>query len=348
MTGAEAAAFVRPVPDSVVVTGVGLAVPGLRSVRDLLADAPPMDGFDPATALKGREMRHKDRASRLALYAAEQALGDAGLLDEKGHFRGTADGADDRVAGLTAVVVSSNLGTLRTVCDFTDTIARDTVTGLSPLGLPQTSSNVVAGWIAIRYGLRGPNLTVCNGATSGLDAVQWARGLITAGRCRRAVVIGVEPAAEHADKLLGRPVPDVACAVVLEAAASVRQADVYAYLSAYTRGAELAPTVAAAESLAPASAPVGLRLTGDLTRPPATSAGQSTDLAGQSLDLTARLGHCSGALGVLQAAAGAVHIRTHGTRTVLAFTGGADADDAAAALLLTGPDVERKENSPWN
>ncbi|MFC8823786.1 beta-ketoacyl synthase N-terminal-like domain-containing protein [Streptomyces sp. NPDC057137] len=343
MTDAEAAALVRPVPEGIVVTGVGLAVPGLRSVRDLLADLPPVDGFDPATALKGREMRHKDRASRLALYAAEQALGDAGLLDEKGHFRGTAegtaDGTDDRVAGLTAVVVSSNLGTLQMACDFTDTIARDTVTGLSPLGLPQTSSNVVAGWIAIRYGLRGPNLTVCNGATSGLDAVHWARSLIKAGRCRRAVVIGVEPASEHADKLLGRPVPDVACAMVLEAADSVRQADVYAYLSAYTRGAELAPTVAATESLAPA--PVGLRLTGDLARPPVAP-------AGQSLDLTARLGHCSGALGVLQAAVGAVHIRTHGTEAVLAFTGGAAADDAAAALLLTGPDAERKENPPWN
>ncbi|MET4922665.1 beta-ketoacyl synthase N-terminal-like domain-containing protein [Streptomyces sp. PSRA5] len=345
MTDAGAAALVRPLPKGTVVTGVGLAVPGLRSVRDLLTALPPTDGFDPATALKGREMRHKDRASRLALYAAEQALDDAGLLDEKGRFRVTAGteadaaagtktgtGADD-MADLTAVVVSSNLGTLRMACDFTDTIARDTVTGLSPLGLPQTSSNVVAGWVAIRYGLRGPNLTVCNGATSGLDAVHWARNLIEAGRCRRAVVIGVEPAAEHADKLLGRPVPDVACALVLEAAgeASVRRAGVYARLSAYTRGAELAPTVAVTESLAPA--PVGLRLTGDLARPPDTH-------AGRSLDLTARLGHCSGALGVLQAAVGAVHIRTHGTKAVLALAGGADADDAAAALLLTGPDAE--------
>ncbi|QHY93674.1 3-oxoacyl-[acyl-carrier-protein] synthase 2 [Streptomyces sp. S4.7] len=319
---AASAAPVRTPPDGTVVTGVGLAVPGLRSVRDLLTDRPPADGFDPATALKGREMRNKDRASRLALYAAEQALGDAGLLDEKGHFRGAT-------ANATAVVASSNLGSLQTVCDFTDTIARDSVTGLSPLGLPQTSSNVVAGWVAIRYGLRGPNLTVCNGATSGLDALHWARNLIGAGRCRRAVVVGVEPATEHAGRLLGRTAPDVACAVVLEsvAEASARQAEVYAHLSAYTRGAELAPTVALTESGAPA--PVGLRLTGGLAQPPAAP-------AGQSLDLTARLGECSGALGVLQGAVGAMHIRTHGTRAVLAFTGGADADDAAAALLLTG------------
>ncbi|MFD3485637.1 beta-ketoacyl synthase N-terminal-like domain-containing protein [Streptomyces sp. NPDC058665] len=317
-----------------VVTGVGLAVPGLRSVGDLLADRPPEDGFfDPATALKGREMRHKDRASRLALYAAEQALADAGLLDEKGRLLGSGDA--------TAVVVSSNLGSLQTVCDFTDTISRETVIGLSPLGLPQTSSNVVAGWVAIRYGLRGPNLTVCNGATSGLDALHWARNLIEAGRCRRAVVVGVEPATEHVDKLIGTTAPDVACAVVLESAAeasvrvaapaSIHKPRVYARLAAYTRGAELAPTVADIESLAPA--PVGLRLTGAPAQPPSTG-------PERNLDLTARLGDCSGALGVLQVAVAAVHIRTHGTKAVLAFTGGGDFDDAAAALLLTGGDTE--------
>ncbi|MFI6082807.1 beta-ketoacyl synthase N-terminal-like domain-containing protein [Streptomyces sp. NPDC051217] len=316
-----------------VVTGVGLAVPGLRSVGDLLADRPPADGFDPATALKGREMRHKDRASRLALYAAEQALADAGLLDEKGRLLGTGDA--------TAVVVSSNLGSLQTVCDFTDTVSRETVIGLSPLGLPQTSSNVVAGWVAIRYGLRGPNLTVCNGATSGLDALHWARNLILAGRCRRAVVVGVEPATVHADKLLGAAASDVACAVVLESVAeasvrvsadgSVRRPGVYARLAAYTRGAELASTVAETEALAPV--PVGLRLTGALVRPPSTD-------AGESVDLTARLGDCSGALGVLQGAVAAVHIRTHRTEAVLASAGGGDFDDAAAALLLTGGDTE--------
>ncbi|WP_330172259.1 hypothetical protein OG875_00860 [Streptomyces sp. NBC_01498] len=333
--GTRPADGTRRAAEHTVITGVGLAFPGLRSVGDLLTSRPPPDGFDPATELKGREMRNKDRASRLALHAAEQALDDAGLLDGKGRLRDTADGPGSD----TAVVVSSNLGSLRTVCDFTDTIARETVTGLSPLGLPQTSSNVVAGWVAIRHGLRGPNLTVCNGATGGLDAVHWARNLIVAGRCRRAVVVGVEPAGEHADKLLGVPTTDVACAVVLEpaAASSVRRPAGYARLWAYVRGATLASTVEAAESLAPA--PVGLRLT-DGPAPPARvpSPEPGADLTG--MDLTTRLGPCSGALGVLQAAVGAVHTRTHGTKAVLALGGGADTDDAAAALLLTGADTE--------
>ncbi|RBL81446.1 hypothetical protein DDE05_44500, partial [Streptomyces cavourensis] len=102
----------------------------------------------------------------------------------------------DRYTGsgdTTAVVVSTNVGILENVCSFADTIARDTVLGLSPLGLPQTSSNVIAGSVALAHGLRGPNVTLCNGPTSGLDALYWARALIVTGRADTAVVIGVEP-----------------------------------------------------------------------------------------------------------------------------------------------------------
>lgn len=305
---------------SVVVTGTGTAVPGLEKAGDLFTGKTPERPFDPKSALKGREMRNKDRASRLALYAAQQALGDAGLLDEAGSLR---------VPGTrTAVVVSSNLGTLQTVCDFTDTIARETVTGLSPLGLPQTSSNVVAGWIAIRHGLRGPNLTVCNGATSGLDAMHWAHTLIRAGRCERAVVVGVEPASEHAGKLLGRPAHDVTGAVVVETAdlAAARSWPARATVAAYARRANLAAAVAAVEVAAPG--PVELWLTTGQPRRPAAA-------VGRTLDVTALLGDCSGALGVLQCAAAAAHMDEHSTAAALAVTGGGDADEATAALLLT-------------
>ncbi|WP_269083962.1 beta-ketoacyl synthase N-terminal-like domain-containing protein, partial [Streptacidiphilus jiangxiensis] len=195
--------------DDIVITGVGLAVPGLGGAADLLGAPSGTDGFDPATGLTGREMRNKDRASRLALHCAHTALRDAGLVDADG-YTGDRD--------TTAVVVSSNLGTLEGLCQAVDTIAEQTVVGLSPLGLPGTSSNVVAGWVAIRYGLRGPNLTVCNGATSGLDALYWARNLIAAGRAGAAVVVGVEPANEAVTRMLGRPSTDVAAALVLEPA----------------------------------------------------------------------------------------------------------------------------------
>ncbi|MFJ8076265.1 hypothetical protein ACIQ7Q_20530 [Streptomyces sp. NPDC096176] len=43
-------------------------------------------------------------------------------------------------------MVSTNLGNADSVCAATDTIAKEGVRGLSPLGLPQTSSNVITSW----------------------------------------------------------------------------------------------------------------------------------------------------------------------------------------------------------
>ncbi|MFF8597009.1 beta-ketoacyl synthase N-terminal-like domain-containing protein [Streptomyces sp. NPDC015220] len=124
-----------PKAREVVVTGIGSALPGVATYSDLLGPLPGVGGFDPATGLTGRELRHKDRASRLALRAAEFALHDAGLTDADSTFTGAAEA--------TTVVVSTNLGNADSICKATDTVARAGVMGLSPLGLPQTSSNVI-------------------------------------------------------------------------------------------------------------------------------------------------------------------------------------------------------------
>ncbi|MCF3101324.1 hypothetical protein IPZ58_06995 [Streptomyces roseoverticillatus] len=303
----------------VVVSGVGLAVPGLTFPDELLG-AVREGGFDPHTGLTGREMRHKDRASRLALRAAEPALRDAGLHDGKA-FTGDGD--------TTAVVVSSNFGILDSVCAFADVIARDTVKGLSPLGLPQTSSNVIAGSVAMRHGLRGPSVTLCNGPTSGLDAVYWAHGLIASGRAETAVVIGVEPSGDAVTKLLGEPVCDGAAALVLEARDRGARPRAVIGTGAYARGADLSAAVASALGGRSPGA-VGLWLPGEDAR--------GAPGGGPAFDLTARLGRCSGALGVLQCAAAVAYFDRHAdaNAAVLASAGG-PADDAAAALLLTAP-----------
>ncbi|OEJ28997.1 hypothetical protein AS594_35850 [Streptomyces agglomeratus] len=305
----------------VVVTGIGLALPGVATYGDLLGPLPGEGGFDPATGLSGRKLRHKDRASRLALRAAEFALHDAGLTDADATFTGAADS--------TAVVVSTNLGNVDSVCAATDTIAREGVRGLSPLGLPQTSSNVIAGWVAIRYGLRGPNLTVCNGVTGGLDALAWAQNLIVAGRAEAAVVVGVEPASDVTTKLLGKQSTDAAVAIVLEPAnaAASGGARPRATIAGYARARDLAAALTCAGVAEEEF--VGLWL-GDEADAGAAQLFPAT----RRIDLEAQLGPLSGALGVLQCAAAAAHFEGGATGNVLATAGGPH-HDAAAALLLT-------------
>ncbi|MGY3676626.1 beta-ketoacyl synthase N-terminal-like domain-containing protein [Streptomyces sp. TE33382] len=242
------------------------------------------------------------------------------LTDANATFRGVADS--------TAVVVSTNLGNVDSVCEATDTIAREGVRGLSPLGLPQTSSNVIAGCVAIRYGLRGPNLTVCNGVTSGLDALAWARNLIVAGRAEAAVVVGVDPANDVATKLLGEQSTDAAVAIVLEpaAAAASRGARPRATIAGYARARDLAAALTSAGVTEEKS--VGLWLVNEA----GTGAGHLL-AATRRIDLESQLGPLSGALGVLQCAAAAAHLESDAPGNVLATAGG-PRHDAAAALLL--------------
>lgn len=172
----------------IAITGVGVASDWHHSADDLLDPAAraPGDAADRLRRELGRGFRYKDRATKLGVLAAIRALRDNG---------------QDSPAATTGVVVSSNLGNLQTVCDTARVIHAEGAGATSPMDLPNASSNVIASTIAIHLGLRGPNVTLCNGAPSGLDALRWATVLLRTGRARRVVVVGTESASEAAAAL---------------------------------------------------------------------------------------------------------------------------------------------------
>ncbi|GAB7045413.1 beta-ketoacyl synthase N-terminal-like domain-containing protein [Catenuloplanes indicus] len=313
----------------VVVTGTGIAVSGLETADDLLAAGARPDGAaDPARRLTGRGLRYRDRATKLALVAAGAALRDGGVLGDDGLALPAAS---------VGVVVSTNYGNLDTVCETVSTIAAETYTGTSPMKLPGTASNVTASWVAIGWGLQGPNLTLCNGPTSGLDALHWARMLLAAGRARAVLVVGVEPAngparhVAHGDRHAGTPMLDGAAALVLWTTdgAAAHGVPARATIGGYARRRDVRDAV---HAVAPDGARLWLRP--ESTRPLPFDAPPHHD----ARDLAGRLGHCSGALGVVQAAAGVAWLGRGGTGSVLATAGlgAAGGEDAGAALLLTG------------
>ncbi|MEV6163979.1 beta-ketoacyl synthase N-terminal-like domain-containing protein [Streptomyces sp. NPDC052052] len=331
----------------VVITGLGTAVRGLDGPAGLLGPLPAghRDAADPVSRLTGRGLRYKDRATKLAMVAAQGALAQAGLTDSAGDL--TVPGES------VGVSASTNYGNADTVCETVQTIAEHTYLGTSPMMLPATSSNVVASWVAITHGLRGANLTLCNGPTSGLDAVDWARLLITSGRVERMLVLGVEPdnpAVRHvtgsAEERAG-DVPalfDGAVALVVESAASAAARGVrpLAAVGPYARRPRHADAVSAVRARRPGS--IGLWCVPEHPegiRSPAPSLGAGA--CGVPVhDLTEHQGPASGALGVLQCASAAVWLDGRAgdaDEAVLASAGTGDAggDDASAALLLTRP-----------
>lgn len=311
--------------NGVAIVGLGVASAALAEPSDLLGPPVRNEAFDPGTEL-GRGFRYKDRATKLALVAVDRALRDAALLIS-GDTRTLA------VSGAAVgVVASSNLGNVDTVCRTAETIAAGSVTATSPMALPNASSNIVASSLAVRFGLRGPNLMVCNGVSSGLDAVRLGALLIVSGRAAQVVVVGVEPVNEVVTTLTGRPdaeLFDGAVAVILESEtiAKSRGAAVRARLGRYARRADAASSVD--------------RVTGGSVRPDLWLAAASTAAEVPAIelpwtDLEAALGEASGALGVLQVAAGAEWLDRR-TGPVLATAG--SADDGVSSLVLTKPET---------
>lgn len=306
----------------VVVTGVATAVAGVDGPARLLDPTAVQPGEDPVRRLTGRGMRYRDRATKLAFCAAQDALAHAGMCSEP-----DGGGPDDT----TGIVVSSNFGNVDTIAQCADTIAAQTYAATSPMLLPATASNVTAAALAIRHGLRGANLTLCDGPTSGLDAVDWARILIGSGRVQRMLVVGVEPAnpvVAHLLKTSGFDVDrvlDGAAALVVESApaAAGRGATALATVGAYANGGSHDAVVATARRSAPG--PLGLWLA------PEAAVGDTVG-AGATRDIGALLGHCSGALGVLQCAAAVAWLGAGGAGPVLATVG----DDTSTAALLLG------------
>ncbi|MDJ0382289.1 beta-ketoacyl synthase N-terminal-like domain-containing protein [Streptomyces sp. G-G2] len=286
---------------SVAVSGVAVALPGAADPRALLRPAVPGAAPVDAAALIGKKgLRFKDRATRLGLHLAYAALTDAGFLD----------GWEPTVPGeRVGVVVSSNLGNADTVCRAVETIAKESTSALSPMDTPNASSNIIASETAIRFGLRGPNLTVCNGRTSGLDAVRWAALMLRSGRADHMVVTGVEPDNEVTRRLVDGPVADGGAALVLSRTPT---ASAKALLGPLVRTSRPEDTVARLSGPVPGA---GLWLTPE-TGPD----------SGSALRLTLDgWGELSGALGVVQCAAAAGWFAQGHTEPVYALIGGAGA-----------------------
>ncbi|MFF8034144.1 MULTISPECIES: beta-ketoacyl synthase N-terminal-like domain-containing protein [unclassified Streptomyces] len=301
------------------VTGVGVALPGADSAAALATARGPEGTVEPAAVLGKKGLRYKDRATQLGLCAAQRVLTDAGLLVDGGL---TVDGTR------TAVLVSSNLGNVDTVCRVVRTIADEGTHGVSPMDTPNASSNIIASEIAIRWGLKGPNLMLCNGPASGLDAIRWGAALLRSGRADHVVVVGVEPDNEIARGLVGGPLADGAAAVVLERAeaAEARGATVRAVIGAHTRGLDVAGTVA---ELAEVEAEPAAWYA-SAAAAPALAKGLPVH------DLASVWGELSGALGVVQCAA-AVGALDAGADGPMWLVAGTDSDDGVATLVLRPP-----------
>ncbi|GAB6157689.1 beta-ketoacyl-ACP synthase II [Desulfotomaculum varum] len=136
--------------------------------------------FDYSKYLDKKEGRRMDKFSQYAVVAAAMALEDAGLdlsaLDK------------DR----TGVIVGSGIGGMETFEEQCRVLVNRGPGRISPFLIPMMIANIAAGQIAIKFGLRGPNITTITACASSGNAIGDAFKLIQRGGAEAVITGGTE------------------------------------------------------------------------------------------------------------------------------------------------------------
>lgn len=335
--------------DGIVVTGIGIELPGvdLAGVEPACFKAPiQLKGFDFESKLGKHGYKYKDKATRIALCAAKAALSDAGL---------PTISKEQVSPERFGVIASSNLCNLDTVCKVVDEIRTHGVDHISPMDLPNASSNEVASNLAIWFGLKAFSLMVCNGATSGIDALYIGTNALRTGRAKRVLAVGVEPLTPVIEKLMQESVEawvgntfqarlgEGAGALVLEtaAAAKKRGAKIYGTLGGYGYIASRDIKGSMLSALAgdtPEAKPIDLWLCPNASFPPVKNHIETLRVdwgenLGEIVDLGTSIGELYGALGVIQCALVFMLRKQYPIDLAVATCGGCFAEGVASIVV---------------
>ena len=120
------------------------------------------------------------------LAASIQAVQDSGLP--------TGDALSEERAERIGCVVGSGIGGLPMIEDTHDELTARGPRRISPFFIPGTIINMVAGHVSMRFGFKGPNLSIVTACTTGLHCIGEAGRLIEYGDADVMVAGGTEAA----------------------------------------------------------------------------------------------------------------------------------------------------------
>jgi len=197
----------------VVVTGLGCVSPVGNNVKDtweaLLAGksgaanitafdasahktkfAAEVKGFDPVALFGTREARKMDRFTQFATAATLEAMAHANLTINESNR--------DRVG----ILIGTGIGGIITLLEQYDVLRERGPERISPFLIPMMISDSAAGNIAIRVGVRGPNMSLATACASGTNSLGEAAEMIRRGSAD-VMIAGASEAAITAVTMAG-------------------------------------------------------------------------------------------------------------------------------------------------
>ena len=125
--------------------------------------------FHPEEKLEKRELRHMARFTQLALYAADEAIKDAGLCENEEFSYDTK--IDDKEADRCGVIISCGIGGLNITEEQHKRGEEMGYEKVNPFYVPMAISNMAAARVAINHGFKGMctcPVTACAGGSNAI------------------------------------------------------------------------------------------------------------------------------------------------------------------------------------
>jgi 3-oxoacyl-[acyl-carrier-protein] synthase II len=190
----------------VVVTGLGMITPLGSSVKESWAGIlesksgiKPITSFDPSQfacrfagtvsdfdpehyGISTKDARKMDPFIQYGLAASVQAIADSGLE------------VTERNAHRMGVAVGSGIGGLYSIEKSHSALIESGPRKISPFFIPSAIINLVSGQISIRYGMKGPNISIVTACTTGTHNIGHAARMIAYGDADVMIAGGAEMA----------------------------------------------------------------------------------------------------------------------------------------------------------
>ncbi|MEY3595497.1 MAG: hypothetical protein RL576_911 [Actinomycetota bacterium] len=155
----------------------GLVGPGITNAKQVnISEWDPLPYFD-----NPKDARRADRVEQFALAAAAEAFAQAGnITADKTRF---------------GTIFATGIGGLSTLEEQVAILIEKGPRRVSPFLVPMMMANASGAAISMRYGLQGPNETICTACAASSHAIGYAARLIAYGTCDAVATGGSEAAA---------------------------------------------------------------------------------------------------------------------------------------------------------
>ena len=188
--------------EDIYVTGMGIVLPSGNGVDKYIETVNAKNTVKETSLVSalGKEdfekydiklafYRKLDKLSTMQVVSGVEAIANAG-------FEFNDENAED-----FGMIIGTGDGPLTTVYEFQDHISKEGAQNGSAFNFPNTVYNAAGGYLSIKTGMRGYNVTVTNGSQSGLSSICYAANEIKQSRTKAMLASGTDENSDVMNKL---------------------------------------------------------------------------------------------------------------------------------------------------